>query len=78
MFPASQRLKALDGTGAQTHDRLIVHPELAPGDGAAKVALHAEVLGGTFLHFLMEHRVPPVAGGLGPIHGRVSSTEAIL
>ena len=74
VLPARQGLEAFDRPVRQADDRLIVHPELAPRDGAAQVVLQCELLDGPCMHPRVEDRMPAVPGRLGAIHRGIGIT----
>ena len=77
MLPAHQRLDAEDLAAGELDDRLVVHAQLAPLQGAPQLVLDAQRRHGALVHRGVEDRVP-AAAHLGPVHRGVRVSQKVF
>jgi hypothetical protein len=73
--PPEQGLVALDPTGREIHQRLVVHPEFAPLDRSGQGPVQLEALPRPVRHRAGGGRDGMPPPGLGPVHGGVGALE---
>ena len=78
MLPAHERFHLGDAPGFHQHDRLVEDAQLAPVQRVAEVRLELQPRQGVGVHAGVEQDVPPLAAGLGAIHGDVGIAEQAL
>ena len=78
VIPAHQRFDADDRVGGELDDRLIVHDEALPFDGAAQIVFEREQLQRVRVHRRVEHAMTRFPFGLRAIHRRVRVADHVL